>query len=379
MRPAVASNALTDMALEYVLTSLLLPKAHSRYPTLTKLYLTANLISLGSPGDRSLPHIPFLLSSVLARPTNNLRTLSLNNNPAIGDAGLAALIQNLDLVHLEELHMCVCGLGPQSAEGLAAWLTKRSTRSLLNLYLNGNSLGKRGVERIQWVVRAGRNTSLAHLELYANESPADDEDVGDLQNGDTIPVHTSTAPIDIDMALRRNRELRDASQRAALALLARARILLNGVTGPSSSSMFGMSYARLPNELRLAILRWIPLSNVADLVAGLPLPPTPSVVDPTTGKTVSREPSIAFPLSETQFLDVLAYAMDRRTLRFEQYVEAGLCRDDAGRRAGLLVGDSGKKPWSAGWERREAEDFDGKVWTAAFWEWTGTNRFVQDD
>lgn len=322
-----ASNHLTDAGLISIIRYLLLPSEPPEriQPTLNTLYLSANDITL-NPASPA----PALLSTALSHSSSQLKVLSLTNNPIRSAKHIQAFIRHLTSPRLRVLSLNTCQLGTASAFALADWLEDhdRGGAALFALQLNGNRIAPSGVQKLSSTVISGRNTSLGNLELLANEKSFDgdieDEAASALRLPDIQRLGLEESRSQVSEALKRNILLGEATQRAALKLLKLARLLLNAQSFQHTSEDVKQAleldqnsavtlplhafvsynpalalpifpFTKLPIELQTHILR-----------SYLCLKP---IVDP-----FSSAQSLVCPLSEAQFLHVLQYAADRRTL-----------------------------------------------------------------
>lgn len=310
------------------LRSLLTPSPH---PTsLTHLYLTNNDISLSS--DSLGPFLALALSS----PASSLGCLSLTNNPSIGTTGLASLLSSLALVPhtaLTQLHFSLCGLTPDAAPLIARWLSDPAGGGsrLQAFCANGNFLSSAGLRAIARPVIDGRCSGLMLLELLANEDGDEDEwrdALKEMQAGE-VAEQVETWRADLVKATERNKRVLQQTRAAALSLLAIARVLFAGNPheldddvdhlGEGVEALATISpgrppppprdtfpFKRLPIEIQVHVLRALqPPSHDAAFY-----PPLSGAATHPAGTSLS-------PLTEQQFLRLLAYAADRHTLATE--------------------------------------------------------------
>lgn len=314
-------------------------------PTLTHLYLTANSFSLSSP------ELSEFLGAVLSSPSSALRCLSLTNNAAINSSGLLALLKHLNLgpsTQLAQLHFSLCDLTPDCAEPLARWLENPEGGARLQvLCINGNSIGSAGLRRIARSVTSGKASSLLHLEAHANESTEEQKEWKEVT--DALEAAETEEDLEgwkerLELAKERNKTVLKETRLAALGLLAKGRILFGGnprepevdagairrgvedldtredpysTKSPSSLPNSAFPFLRLPIELQVHVLRcclYLRPSHAAHLYHPLssnsasPLLPSPE--------------TLSSPLTEHQFLNLLAYCASSSTLSIEIRIAA---------------------------------------------------------
>lgn len=334
--------------------SLLLPSPAP--PSLTHLFLTANRFSLESS------ELIDFLGSTLSSTTCSLRCLSFTNNPAIGSKGLVKLLSAVKLgpgTQLSQLHFSICGLRPDCAEPIAQWLeTPECGARLQVLCINGNNVSPAGVRRIGRAVASGLASSLLHLECLANDAPEDGSygvDIERLEEWEEHDVDISNWRKQVDAAKDRNMTVLKETRLAALSLLSIGRILFAGSPRepevnagairrdveqmqlgdgnvPSFESDRPFPFLRLPIELQVHVLRCVPSlkpSKYAHLYPPLPRPDSTSPTTATssgspstaTPATATRKPypdgTLSSPLTETQFLSILAHCASSATLATE--------------------------------------------------------------
>lgn len=280
-----------------------------------------------------------------------MQCLSFTNNPEIGSKGLKALLSRINLgvgTQLAQLHFSICGLMPDCAEPIAEWLEdpRRGAR-LQVLCINGNAVSPAGVRRVTRAVSSGLASGLLHLECLANDAPTEDERfasvIQQLESQET-QEDLREWTIRLDSAKERNKSVLKETRLAALGLLAHGRVLFGGNphelededededTDTSAQRMNGLKrnpadvkpfpFLRLPIELQVHVLRCCLLlqpSHHAHLYQPArkevePPPPRPS--RPTTVIT-SNDGVLSSPLTEAQFLAVLAHCASPATLATE--------------------------------------------------------------
>ncbi|KPV75365.1 uncharacterized protein RHOBADRAFT_53350 [Rhodotorula graminis WP1] len=366
----LSNCALSDVSLHLIALHLLQPSPHP--PSLRSLYLNYNGISLGSRS--TLSTLPEFLGGVLSSPSCSLRCLDLTSNRGVTTPGFTALLSSLKLAagpsHLAELRLSVTGLTPDCAEPLAEWLEDPSGGGrLLVLTLNACALGPAGVRRLNRSVTSGRAPSLLHLEALAN-GDAGDEQWGAvnaaLAAGEEEELGDEAAEkARVQEALKRNQRVYRETRFAALRLAAPARILFGGNAreleeGKSDDGSF--PFLRLPIELQVHVLRCLVLlspSRAAHLYPTLSRPLSTSFHSSDT---------LSSPLTEPQFLRLLAHCASRPTLLTERRIAAA----HAAGEAPSLNAASGSKTWTK--PSDDAQDPQGG-WEEWFLRSTGCDRF----
>lgn len=331
------------------------------------MYLTANDLSLSST------ELSAFLGAALSSPVSALRCLSLTNNMSIGTAGLVSLLSHLHLgpaSQLAQLHLSLCDLTPDCAEPLARWLEDPLGGSRLQvLGINGNSISDAGLRRIASSVISGKASSLIHLECHASDEAGEEwkEVVAGLSVGGQESENWEEQ---LEVVKERNKTVLKETRLAALGLLAKGRVLFGGnpheppidagairrgvehldprddLSSAPKRTNFGSShfpFLHLPIELQVHILRCSLLlkpSSVAHLYPALDSRSAPS-------STLT----LSSPLTEHQFLNVLAHCASSVTLGTEMRIsEAG------GRVASLKHGWGQQDSWTGaesggtGWE-----------------------------
>ena len=177
------------------------------------------------------------------RLNTSLRTLVLDYNGAIGDAGVAGIAQGLILnAGLHTLSLRFCGVGRAGAEALGVAL---ATASVACLVLDHNEIGGAGAAAL--VARLASNTALGLLSLVENSIDAFGEDDDNalvfvdalgsfLGANDTFGEGTDSATAEIDSwsracdccAARRSQPDRPASSPIIVALRVPRRRRSNG-------------------------------------------------------------------------------------------------------------------------------------------------------
>ncbi|GAA5969038.1 hypothetical protein JCM21900_006352 [Sporobolomyces salmonicolor] len=368
---------LSDVALHLVTLHLLLPSPHP--PSLTHLYLTGNNLTLGS--QSSLASLPEFLGNALSSPSCALRCFSLTNNPSIGTSGVVALLSHIRLgagpSQLSQLHLSVCGLTPDCAEPLAQWLEDPEGGGRLQvLAVNGCSLGEAGIRRIARSIISGKASSLLHLECLANEE-------GDAERWADVVAALEAQSTDedrdnwktkLEQAKERNKKAFKETRLAALALVAPARILFGGNAregGPDideirekveamhntdtlTSYLFpseSFPFLRLPIELQVHVLRCLMLlkpSTIAHLY------PPSNTAQPTFAPPPDSSPILSAPLTEAQFLRIVAHCASRPTLTTERRIDQAAGRapslNPTARWPGVGAAGQGDPEGGDGWE-----------------------------
>lgn len=323
----LAANEITDAGLSAIIQYLLLPSAPPQrlQPVLVQLYLSANRILLSSITSTSS-----LLAAALSHPAASLLDLSLTNNPGLSTSWLD-LCSPCSLRHL---HLNACEL--EDAGPLASFVVDPARSERLHfLELNGNYLNDFDTKRLARIVIDGRNTSLQILELSANagERPLNTAaySESDEDEGDSRPDRLSWSKA-LNEALQDNKQLQRAVQRTALQLLPIARILVHAkepvlsarvirdqVEAISDSSSLAapvrclsisqsptpqitpFPFLRLPSELQTQIMRSLTRLMAISFRSRIPQSLSSS----------GRNHAFVYPLTETQFLNVIAYASRR--------------------------------------------------------------------
>lgn len=220
------------------------------------------------------------------------------------------------------------------------------------LCINGNTIGEAGLRRIARSVISGKASSLIHLESHANDE-VDEEEWGEVvaaleaeeSEGDRSGWKES-----LEQAKERNKKVLKETRLAALGLLAKGRVLFGGNPHepevdarairrgvealdtrddpyapngrPSSSSLNDtpFPFLRLPIELQVHVLRCSLLLNPST---------TAHLYPPLNDSRHSASPSsaraaLASPLTEHQFLNLLAHCASSASLQIElRIAEAG--------------------------------------------------------
>ncbi|GAA6059286.1 hypothetical protein JCM10212_006679 [Sporobolomyces blumeae] len=328
----------------FYLIALHLLQSSPHPPSITHLYLTANNLSFRLSG------LAEFLGKSLSSSTSSVRCLSLTNNPSIGTAGVVALLPHLRLgtgpSQLSQLHLSVCGLTPDCAEPLARWLEDPEGGSRLQvLAVNGCNLGEAGLRRIARAVTSGKASSLIHLEFLANEDAEPDRwvDVVGALEAQESDEDKDRWKLKLEAAKERNKQVYKETRLAALSLVAPARVLFGGgareptfdaadvmdtvenmrdpdnisheTPGAPTSSF---PFLRLPIEIRVHVLRCLLFLRPSRLAAQYP-PADSSERQPGSVDATSRD-TLSSPLTESQFLRVLAHCADRRTLAVERRI-----------------------------------------------------------
>lgn len=358
-------QVLTPLSLP--IRSLLQPSPHP--PSLKSLYLNYNTISLGC--QSTLTSLPEFLGSTLSSPSCTLRCLALTSNKSIGPSGLVSLLTHLRLAagpsQLSELRLSVTGLSPEAAEPLARWLEDPDGGARLQiLALNACGLGAAGVRRIARSVISGRACGLLHLECLANDEGDDErwQAVNEALLAQEEGQDWSDWKDRLEEAKRRNQQAYRETRLAALRLVGPARILFSGnAVEEEGGNERGFPFLRLPIELQVHVLRCLMLldpSSVAHLYPSTHA--TPPVHAASTG---TRQ--LSSPLTEAQFLRLVAYAASRSTLTTERRIALA----HAAGEAPSINGARGASSW-----RKQAGDRDaGDGWEEFFLRQTGCDRF----
>ncbi|GJN89187.1 hypothetical protein Rhopal_002163-T1 [Rhodotorula paludigena] len=369
---------LSDVSLHLITLHLLRPSPHP--PSLQSLYLNNNGLSLGS--QSSLSSLPDFLGNTLSSSSCSLRCLDLTSNRNIGTRGLLSLLEHLNLAagpsHLSELRLSMVGLTPDCAEPLAAWLEDPILGGrLLILTVNANALGQAGVRRLARTAISGRASSLLHLECLANDE-GDDEQWASVNTELEQAAGEETLEDWRDRlrdALRRNQQVYRETRLAALRLVAPARILFGGnACEPESApisdaaeAQHAFPFLRLPIELQVHVLRCLMLlapSSAAHLYPSL-ASSTAAITVPASTSSATR--TLSAPLTEPQFLRILAHSASRATLATEQRIAAA----HAAGEAPSLIAQSGGNSW-----RGERDEVDmGNGWEEWYLRAVGCDRF----
>ncbi|GAA6010682.1 hypothetical protein JCM11491_002894 [Sporobolomyces phaffii] len=386
---------LTDVALYLITLHLLQPSPHP--PSITHLYLTGNNLSL------TLSSLPEFLGKTLSSPSSSVRCFSLTNNPSIGTAGLVALLPHLCLSdgasQLSQLHLSVCGLTPDAAEPLAQWLEDPLGGGRLQvLAVNGCSIGAAGIRRIARAVISGKASSLIHLECLANDEgdPEQWRATNDALEAEESEEDQAGWRERLEAAKERNKQVYRETRLAALSLVSTARVLFGGdaiearvdvaeiVAGVDSSrpdsqqqhvsaSSFParpFPFLRLPIELRVHVLRCLPLLHPSSIAHHYPsLDSEARDPAPLSAAAAAVTPTLSSPLTESQFLRVLAHCANRSTLATEARIVAA---QRAGR-APSLLDPTTRAPTKPAWA--EPGEGSGEGWEEWFLRATGCDRF----
>ncbi|TNY19379.1 hypothetical protein DMC30DRAFT_379017 [Rhodotorula diobovata] len=351
----LSNCGLSDVSLHLLVLHLLQPSPHP--PSLRSLYLNYNSISLGS--QSTLSTLPEFVGAVLSSPACSLRCLDLTSNRGITTPGFISLLSSLKLAagpsHLAELRLSVTGLTPDCAEPLAQWLEDpEGGARLLVLTLNACRLGPAGVRRINRSVTSGRAPSLLHLEALANGEGEEDEQWAEvnaaLAEGEEDYGDEAAEKERLRGALKRNQTVYGETRRAALRLAAPARVLFGGNAQEGTSAPEAFPFLRLPIELQVHVLRCLVLLTPSRVAHLYPTLSRPHAIPSNSTATFSS------PLTEPQFLRLLAHCAARQTLLAERRIAAA----HAAGAAPSLNAASGSKTWNktaggahdveAGWE-----------------------------
>ncbi|GAA5919903.1 hypothetical protein JCM6882_004743 [Rhodosporidiobolus microsporus] len=348
--------SLSDVSLHLLALHLLQPSPHP--PSVKALYLNHNNFSLGSRS--SLTSLPEFLGSTLSSPTCSLQSLALTSNRAIGPSGLQPLLSSLRLSagpsRLAELRLSVTSLTPECAEPLARWLEDSEGGARLQvLGLNACALGQAGVRRIARAVISGKAYSLLHLECLANEEGDDEQwsEVNAALSAQEDEAEGSEWKEQLEVAKRRNKKVFEETRLAALGLVAKTRILLGGNAQEGDSTLpETFPFLRLPIELQVHILRCSLLLNPSRQAHLFP-PISSSPEAPHLTNAI-----LSSPLTESQFLRIVAHCASRSTLETERRIASAHAAGQAPslnqQREAPLRGDgAGEKPSrnpGDGWE-----------------------------
>ncbi|GAA6049611.1 hypothetical protein JCM3770_005034 [Rhodotorula araucariae] len=359
---------LSDVSLHLLTLHLIQPSPHP--PSLRSLYLNYNNISLGA--QSTLTTLPEFLGATLSSPSCSLRCLDLTSNKGIGTTGLTTLLSSLNLAagpsYLAELRLSVTGITPDCAEPLAQWLEDpEGGARLLVLTLNACSLGTAGVRRIARSIVSGQASSLLHLETLANGA-GDNDELWRNVNASLIAQEDaedwSCAPELLSAALKRNQQVFRETRLAALQLAGPARILFGGNAeeraGPAAGTK-PFPFLRLPIELQVHVLRCLVL--LAPSSAAHLFPP----VGRSHPAQAPSSPTLSSPLTEPQFLRVLAHCASRPTLLTERRIAAA----HAAGEAPSLTTSSGARAWAKPRDEQDVED----GWEEWFLRQTRCDRF----
>lgn len=268
---------------------------------------------------------------------------------AINSTGVLTLLRYLKLgpsTQLAQLHFSLCDLTPDCAEPLARWLEDPEGGARLQvLCINGNSIGISGLRRIARSVISGKASSILHLESHANEPTEEQEEwkeVNEALAAQETEEDRKEWKERLEVAKERNKTVLKETRLAALGLLAKGRVLFGGnpreaevdagairrgVEGldiredpyafgsfPSLSSA-AFPFLRLPIELQVHILRcslFLHPSHTAHLYRPLS----------STEPVLSSPETLSSPLTEHQFLNLLAHCASSSTLGLEMRIAA---------------------------------------------------------
>ncbi|MBW0557623.1 hypothetical protein O181_097338 [Austropuccinia psidii MF-1] len=332
----LASNGLTDVGFSDLLRG---------WSGLAELFLSNNQIQLQASPSPML----FL---------GNLTFLSLTSNP-IHCPSIVALFANSSFAppELNTLHLSACGLDTAVAFALALWLedTQRS-KSLEFLAVNGNNWGIVGCERIAWALgRKNGNRNILRLEMLACAEPTtNSENQQFFQVNDPSLVQPTVEDRALQMGFQnvtelqecrlaldreggwksfqekcetRNQILKLATRRAAIGLVAAARLILLSSPGPSVSEPNTFPWNRLPEEIQYQVWRWVALLSAFpglrhhshDLRRQISSDSTSSfacngLTFSTSDMKCDQSVLVPDPLTVNQFSRLLDYARNRATL-----------------------------------------------------------------
>ncbi|KAG0148871.1 hypothetical protein CROQUDRAFT_669570 [Cronartium quercuum f. sp. fusiforme G11] len=319
----LASNEITDDGLASLLHHWFAPRqqgCHCTSASLTELYLSNNRITLATTPSPLL----FL---------HHLTVLSLTSNP-IESGSLIALFRNPAFAPkaLTTLHLSACRLDTPVAFALAGWLEDPTRAGKLEwLAVNGNNWGTLGCERIVWALaRPNGNKNLLRVEMLACVNSAAPQEIGgseelDISELEAMDEFGSAEERDqrrevieseggwkalLERCGLRNQVFRLATRRAALGIIAAARVVLISSPGPKRTGYKG--WEKLPDEIQFEIWRWVGLLSAFPGLAQHPLLPSSPL--PSLKNIHEPRPEIPEPLTTVQLSHVLAYAADRRTL-----------------------------------------------------------------
>ncbi|GAA6027389.1 hypothetical protein JCM8097_007820 [Rhodosporidiobolus ruineniae] len=363
---------LSDVSLHLLALHILQPSPHP--PSVKALYLNNNNLSLGT--QSSLTSIPEFLGQTLSSPSCSLRSLALTTNPNIGAAGLIALLSSLKLAtgpsHLAEIRLSVTDLTPACADPLARWLEDPAGGSRLQvLSINACGLGEAGVRRVARAVISGKASSLLHLECHANEEGEDVERWSEV-NAALVAQEEGEDWIDwrerLEEAKKRNQQVYKETRRAALALVAKGRILLGGE--PREGDVADgdtFPFLRLPIELQVHVLR---CSLLLDPSSSAHLYPPVSSSPPSPSSASPDHHILSSPLTESQFLRIISHCASSATLKIEERLAAAHA---AGVAPSLNSQGGTAAGAAAGQQRAERDPTQG--WEEWFLRQTGCDRF----
>ena len=142
------------------------------------------------------------------------------------------MFDTLESRHLTDLHLSACALNKDVAPSIASFLASPRSRSVQSLVLNGNYLGAHGVKSIVDAVE-NSNFTITHLGLLSNDLTEDPTRTDDpvIRSEEEKRLHESILSYNIHQRLppllERNRVLTKRVRKAALRMLAPARIILN--------------------------------------------------------------------------------------------------------------------------------------------------------
>lgn len=258
------------------------------------------------------------------------------------------------------------GLSPEAAEPLARWLEDPDGGARLQiLALNACGLGEVGVRRIARSVINGKACNLLHLECLANEEGDDErwqsvnEELLEQEEGQDWSDWKER----LEEAKRRNQQAYRETRLAALRLVGPARILFGGnAVEEENGDERSFPFLRLPIELQVHVLRCLMLlhpSSVAHLY--------PSTRSDAAPPPAPKTRLLSAPLTESQFLRLIAYSASRPTLTTSRRIALAHLAGSAP----SLNGPSGTGSW-----KKQAEDRDaGDGWEEFFLRQTGCDRF----
>lgn len=378
LRPALTLTTDTYLAFCH---SLLQPSPHP--PSIKSLFLNHNHFSLGS--ESSLTSISETLGATLSSSSSSLRSIAFTSNRAIGPSGLIPLLSSLKLAtsHLAEIRLSVTQLTPECAEPLARWLEDPEGGARLQvLGVNACALGQAGVRRIARAVISGRAASLVHIEYHANEEGDDErwEAVNAPLLAKEEGEETGDWKAQLEAALKRNQRVYQETKMAARRLAATARVVFGGNTVEAESTEEEersdptvFPFLRLPIELQVHVLRCFLLLTPSTTAHLYPSTTSSSSCSSSAAISTSSVGTIlSCPLTESQFLRIIAHCASRSTLETGRRIAAAHA---AGEAPSLNTGRTASSS-SAAAGRAESKDQDaGVAWEDWFLRSTGCDRF----
>ncbi|KZT07047.1 RNI-like protein [Laetiporus sulphureus 93-53] len=205
--------------------------------TLKELFLQNNVF-------RGNPSVVSAFTAALN--SSYLETLSLTTNHDLSDAFIAQFLPNMDAPYLGEIHLSVLGITPTSVPHIVDYISSSRCR-VHTLKMNGNRLGIRGAWAIIRAIQR-HNFTLTKLELYANglaDADASSETTASEDDGGGRGLWQDKEK-ELGRLLHRNRQLKEATEREAFALLRHARAVL--LRSKYNASSMALVPRPAPNE-----------------------------------------------------------------------------------------------------------------------------------